>query len=237
MRVRWAWLVAIAGTLDPVAAASASTPGVAEPPPLDPLVFFDDVVRTYRSLVVYEDTTRVVETVSREGQRPHRVETAIACRLEHDTLTIETPGGQVRAGTGLGRGVGKSPAMESLVLRYNLWLAPHMALHFVEEPLADFRLGVPEPFAPTTAERVEADGQHLVRLVLRSPDPAAPGEVDELARFELWVDPETMLVRRIEGWQRLPDGADYRTSLRITTGGSTPGTLDPGTQGGSSSGD
>ena len=110
MRVRWEWLVAIAGTLGAVASASASTPGVAEPPRLDPLVFFDDVVRTYRSLVVYQDTTLVVETVSREGQRPHRVETAIACRLEHDTLTIETPGGQVRTGTGLGQGVGKSPA-------------------------------------------------------------------------------------------------------------------------------
>ncbi len=217
MRVRWAWLVAIAGVSGPVAADGAVTPGVGDPPTLDPVVFFDDIVKTYRSLVAYEDTVQVVEIVSRDGRRPHRVETAIACRLRHDSLTIKTPGEQLRSGAaGLGDGVGKSPAMESLVLRYNLWLAPHMALHFVEEPLADLRLGVPEPFAPTAAERVEADGLPLVHLVLRSPDPATHPDAEEQARFELWVDPETRLVRRIEGRQRLPDGADYRTSLQIT---------------------
>ena len=39
---------------------------------------------------------------------------------------------------------------------------------------------------------------------------------DFTAKFDLYVDPESMLIQRIEGEQRLPDGADYSTTLDIT---------------------
>ena len=32
----------------------------------------------------------------------------------------------------------------------------------------------------------------------------------------LWVEPETMLIERLQGEQTLPDGARYRVTLAIT---------------------
>ncbi|MHC4217722.1 MAG: hypothetical protein ACYSU7_04620 [Planctomycetota bacterium] len=183
---------------------------------VEPASFFGALVERYRGLSSYEDVANVVEVRTREGRPPLRVETRIACRLEGDRLTVTTPGSQVRAGAGLDVPLGTSPAMEALVLRYNLWLAPHMALHFVEDPLQDLRLGVPEGFTAAGAETVTVDQRDLVRLELRSADGASSADDAAPARFDFWVDPESMLIERIEGRQRLSDGADYETALQIT---------------------
>jgi hypothetical protein len=36
------------------------------------------------------------------------------------------------------------------------------------------------------------------------------------ARFDLFINPETMLVERIDGEQQLPDGARCTTTMQIT---------------------
>jgi hypothetical protein len=203
--------------------ADAPAPAV-EGAPLDAAPFFDALVERYRGLSSYEDVADVAEVRTREGRPPTRVETRIACTLEGGVLSVTTPGAQVRAGAGLDVPVDASPALEALVLRYNLWLAPHMALHFAEDPLTDFRLGVPEGFTVAGAETVVGDEKPLVHLALQSAEPAPPegggndpqAAAEPTATFEFWVDPESMLIERIEGRQRLPDGADYETSLQIT---------------------
>ena len=53
----------------------------------------------------------------------------------------------------------------------------------------------------------------MVHLELKSGDGLSE---DYTAKFDLYIDPESLLVERIEGEQRLPDGADYYTSLDIT---------------------
>ena len=108
--------------------------------------------------------------------------------------------------------------MESLVLRYNLWIAPHMVLHFKENPLAEFRLGVPQGFTPTRAEPVTMDDRELIYIELKAAAPPDNDSADATgaARFELWVNPGSMLIERIRGRQTLPDGAGYETTLEIT---------------------
>jgi hypothetical protein len=202
----------------PTVAAEAGTAPVEAGP------FFNALVERYRGLSSYEDVADVAEVRTWKGRPPARVETRIACKLEGNVLSVTTPGAQVRAGAGLDVPIDASPALELLVLRYNLWLAPHMALHFVEDPLKDLRLGVPGGFAVAGAETVAGDEKPLVRLELKSAAGTAAAaeagatapEPEPTARFEFWVDPSSMLIQRIEGRQRLPDGADYETTLQIT---------------------
>ncbi len=176
----------------------------------DPGAVFDTLVDRYRRLDAYEDTVEVVEIITRGEQRRHRVETRLRCRIENDRLHVDSPGGQVRRGVGLGGPVSRSAAVESLVLRYNLWIAPHMVLRFKENPLAEFRLGVPGGFVPASAKETSWRDRPYILLELKAADDALD------ARYELWVNPDTMLIERITGRQTLPDGADYQTILSIT---------------------
>ncbi len=223
LRNRLASGAVLMGALAVSAPAGAQEPGAADQPAptaeaavVEPAPFFAALVDRYRGLTAYEDVADVVEVRTRSGRPPLRVETRIACTLEGEALTVTTPGSQFRSSAGLDVPIDSSPAMEALVLRYNLWLAPHMALHFLDEPLKELRLGVPEGFTAAEAETVTVDEKHLVRLELRSEDPARPADAEAAARFEFWVDPQSMLIERIDGRQRLPDGADYRTTLEIT---------------------
>ena len=94
--------VAAAGEQDLSAEPNAPSiaTGAEAQPALQPLALFDQLVEHYRRLSVYEDLTHIVQITTREGQNPHRVETRIACRIDNDTLRIETPGSQVREGVG-----------------------------------------------------------------------------------------------------------------------------------------
>ncbi len=179
----------------------------------DALAFFESLVDHYRGLVAYEDVADVVQITTRPGEEPQRVETRIAATIQNGKLRVETPGSQMRDSIGLEVPLKTSPAMEAFVQKYNLWIAPHMALRFTDEPLQDFRLGVEEGFTPTLTETVIINGRSLVHLQLTSGDGLSE---DYTARFDLYVDPESMLIQRIEGEQRLPDGADYSTALDIT---------------------
>ena len=179
----------------------------------DALAFFESLVDHYRALVAYEDVADVVQITTRPGEEPQRVETRIAATIQDGNLRVETPGSQMRDGIGLDVPLKTSPAMEAFVEKYNLWIAPHMALRFTDEPLQDFRLGVDEGFTPTFTETVIIDGRSLVHVQLRSGDGLSE---DYTAKFDLYVDPDSMLIQRIEGEQRLPDGAEFSTTLEIT---------------------
>ena len=195
---------------------SLAEDGVAERGP-DPGAIFDTLVERYRQLVDYEDTVAVVETVTRGSQEPHRVETRLACRIENDRLRIDSPGAQVRGRVGLGTPVARSTAMESLALRYNLWIAPHLALRFKQDPLAEFRLGVPQGFIVAGVEQASWRDRPLIKVRLKAVADEDEGADDaKTAQYELWVNPDSMLIERVTGHQTLPDGAEYRVTLDIT---------------------
>ena len=207
----WSFPAALALMVAVAAPVAADEPGAASSNGLEPARFFDAVVDRYRKLRVYEDETEVVEVVTRD-QRERRVVTRLTCRLVGDTLEVDTPGRQVRRGAGVGTAIESSPALDAMVLQYNLWLAPHMVLRFADDPLRDFRLGVPQGFTPTAVETVTVDDRALVRLDLT---PAGPSPRDPDTKFELWVNPDTLLIERIKGRQRLPDGARYEMTLKV----------------------
>ncbi len=204
----------------PSAGPVAEDGGAGRTPERDPEragAIFDTLVERYRQLVDYEDTVVVVETVTRESQEPHRVETRLACRIENDRLRIDSPGAQVRGGVALGPPVARSTAMESLALRYNLWMAPHLALRFKQDPLADFRLGVPQGFIVAGVEQVSWRDRPLMKVRLKAAAVEDAGIDDaKTAQYELWVNPDSMLIERVTGHQTLPDGADYRITMDIT---------------------
>src|SRR5262249_7382746 len=94
------------------------------------------------------------------------------------------------------------------------WLAPHMIMRFSDQPLKDFRAGVDEGFTATAAKSITVDNRKLVQLALKSGDGLSESSA---AKFDLFINPESMLIERIEGQQRLPDGANCKTTFKITS--------------------
>lgn len=190
-----------------------SAPAANLAPKIDPVSFFQKLVDRYHHLDAYKDTASVVQLTQRQGEESSRVETQIACEISDGKLHVHTPESQARKGLGLDVPVKKSKPVQDAQQRYDLWLAPHMALKFTEEPLKDLRAGVDEGFTATQAEAVMIDNKQLVHVALRSGDGLSD---DCSAKFDLYVNSDSMLIERIDGEQKLPDGANYSTTLHIT---------------------
>jgi len=196
-------------TVDPVTGA----------PIIDAACFFDALIERYRRLKVYSDVADVLQITHRLGEKPRRVETRIGCGVANGELKVETGSKQITRWLGGGLGLGgfagrsQSPAMREAALRYKIWLAPHMALKFADKPKEEFRSGVPEGFTATEAEEVQIGDKSMVHLEIQSGDGQ---DEDPEATFDLYVNPDSMLVERIIGSQRLPGGGEFRTTLDIT---------------------
>lgn len=181
---------------------------------IDPGRFLEVMLQRYRGLTTYIDSARLVTVRTAPGAEPVRVETRIECEVRDGERLIRTPGEQLRRGI-VGRvALRRPPAMSEAQRRYDSWLAPHLAL--AEEPAGD---GAPangaiESMRPARAEAVTVDERALLHLELASPD--ADGDGDDDATLEIWVDPDSLLVERVAGRQRTPDGGDWRTELDIT---------------------
>jgi hypothetical protein len=197
-----------AGCTDPSVAIDGSIS-----PAIEPAAIFEQLVKRYKGLHLYRDTTRLVQVTSREGQETSRIETEIGCEVRDGDLKVQTPATQARASIGLDLPVRQSPAAEAAHRGYDLWLAPHMALKFADEPLKNFRSGVDEGFTATEADSVTIDDKKMLHVELRSGDGLSESCT---AKFDLFINPETMLVERIDGEQRMPDGASCTTSVHIT---------------------
>jgi hypothetical protein len=182
-------------------------------PRIDPSCFFDVLIDRYQRLKAYEDVSDVTQVTRRAGEEPKELQTRIGCEIEEGKLHVETPASQIRRGMGLDLEYRRSRAMEAAALEYDIWLAPHMALRFADEPRREFRAGVADGFTATDAETITIDARPMVHLELRAGDGR---DGDCAAQFDLYVNPESMLIERIEGTQRLPDGGDFRTTLDIT---------------------
>lgn len=181
---------------------------------LDPRQVFDEVVSRYRSLSRYEDTVVVEHVTTRAGEAPRKHETRLQCTYDDaGSFTVTTPGDQVREAVGLGGVIRRSPLLRDLDRQYGLWLAPHLALRFSDDPLRDLRAGVTEGFTPVKAERVVENERELVRVELR----AGSSEGDAAgSTVEFFVNPDSLLIVRMQGRQHLPDGVLHETRLEIT---------------------
>jgi len=178
----------------------------------DATTTFDRLVERYRTLAYYRDSVTVEQVTARSGERAVREQTELRCRITPcGELEVTSPERQMGEGVGLGALV-EDAVDRSLGRRYSFWLAPHLALRFVDHPLTDFRPGVEEGFTPVKTERVTVDDRELLRLDLHSGDGKSE---DFRAKFELFINPETLLITRIRGVQLLPDGANLLTEFII----------------------
>lgn len=183
---------------------------------IDPTVFFQKLVARYRGLSLYKDIINVVHITQREGHEPARVESRLTCEVADGSLNVKTPGSQTRNGLGVTVPMKPSQPIADAKRKYDLWLAPHMALKFTENPLKEIRAGVEHEFTATEAEAVTIDNKRMVHVELRSGCTGDGASEDCAARVDLYVNSESMLIERIEAEQRMPDGANYSTTLQIT---------------------
>lgn len=179
---------------------------------LDARKFFQRVIDRYRRLEQYRDTTRLVQVTRRDGDEPSRVESRIVCEIADGKLQVQTPSSQAKSALGFDLPVKSAAPMRDAQLRYDLWLAPHMALKYTEAPLQQFRAGVDEGFTAVQAEAVTVEDKSMMQITLRSGD----GLSEQCtATFDVFVNADSMLIERIEGQQTLPDGANFSTTLDI----------------------
>ena len=203
----------------------ASTHGRAAAPRIDPADFFQRLVSRYRGLYLYRDVATVTHVTRRNGKESSRVHTQIACEVAEGKLTVTTPTSQARKGLGVDLPLKPSPRSNDAKQNYDMWLAPHMTLKFIDEPLKNLRAGVEHVFTATEAESVTIDNKKMVHVELRSGCTGEGASEPCAAKVDLYVNSESMLIERIDTQQRLPDGADYSTSMQITPGdveGETP---------------
>jgi hypothetical protein len=180
---------------------------------IDPLAFFEQLVLRYRNLSVYSDQTRITKTTRRLSEgTTQTTQTQVVCDVANGELRILTPSDQLRRSLRLNLPVQSSEALEQAKASYDLWLLPHMTLKFAEKPLEEFREGVKEGFTATEAAQITIDDKPMVHLELTSGDGLSG---DYTARYDLYVDPDSMLIERIEGRQRMPDGDDFETRYDI----------------------
>lgn len=191
---------------------------------MDPLACFDDLVQRYRLLENYCDTTHLLQVTRRPGEEDQTFETQLTCEFHDDELNVETPAQQVREGMGLNLPLRSTEAMRLMKRKYQLWLAPHLALRFVEDPLEQLREGVEDGFTPRVADYVMLDDRKMLHLTLKSGD-GLSGMAQ--ATFDFYVNPESLLIEHIHSVEHRPDGSDFITTLTITPKRSTSKTVDP----------
>lgn len=178
---------------------------------IDPGAFFHDLVNRYRNIKTYADVADVVQVTRRDGAEPREVRTRVQSTIVDGRLRVRTPGSTWRR-TLHTMPFRTSPVHNRAADAYALWLAPHMSLKYADPKKHEFRAGVPEGFTATEAERVHVGDKPMVQIGLKSGDGTSG---DCLATIELLVNPESMLVERIQGAQRMPDGATFETTLTI----------------------
>jgi len=176
--------------------------------------FFEVLVERYRNLTSYSDLSRIVQVIQHAGEaEARRVETQMSSEVADGSLRTETALMQIRRTFGLELPLPKPEPLSRAELRYQLWMLPHLTLKFADQPLREFRDGVHEGFTATELTAVTVNDRPLMHLELRSGDGMSD---DAAATFDLYVDPESMLIERVHGQQRLPDGGNYETTIEIT---------------------
>jgi hypothetical protein len=190
----------------------------------DAAEFFDRVVDRYRQLHLYQDTARVVQITQRNGRETSRVESQLRCEVADGKLNVVTPANQLLGSLGVALPFKSNQGAKEAKAAYDLWLAPHMAMKFAEQPLRQLRAGVDEGFTATNVEKTTIDNKPMVHVELRSGDGLSE---DCTAKFDLYVNSDSMLIERIEGQQKLPDGAEYTTTVHITPTQHEPATYVP----------
>lgn len=194
----------------PVPAASGAPPATPEqsefPPSPEATRFFERLVERYRELIRYADSFLLEQRI---GSIDGNVDSEVRTRVSARSRIAE---GEVEVSTRTRRAVEAVSGERAAESReVDLAIAPHLGLRLLDEPLRDFRPGT-EGFRATSIRDVEHDRKSMVRIELRSGG-ASPGDPSSV--FELTVDPHSMLIRKVDGEERLADGRSFSTTISI----------------------
>ena len=166
---------------------------------IDPEAFIEAVIDRYRSLRRYVEEADVHQETFDEACSEKLIDLRIRVRAEilNGRLEVERPG----LGDDVVRLVLEEDEPASAA---DLLLLPHMQFYFADEPLRALRRGIDKGFEAWNVETVRLEDKPLVQVQLRSieDDPEANPE----ATFDFFIDPEEMLVERIEGRHSLGKG-------------------------------
>ena len=169
------------------------------------LVFFQRLVDRYRALHRYTEEAEVEQVTDDPATDAPPIRTRAKVRAEVDDreLTVESSSLLDAVSDTL------RPS-EDGATDAELWMLPHLRLKFEEKPMESFRPATRTPLRASEIDRVRVDDRELVRVELLSGETGAPD-----AKFSLYVDPDRMLVERVEGDEWLPGGLRHRTTVRI----------------------
>ncbi|MEE2972529.1 MAG: hypothetical protein VX672_05340 [Planctomycetota bacterium] len=174
----------------------------------DPIALFERLVDRYRSFRRYAERSEVVRVIRDPGTGDPEVTTRTRVRAEvaGDDLKVDRSNLLRRAHDVVASTDSSSPAAREAELR----MLPHLRLRFGDRPLEELRSGDHEPFRAAEVERVRHEDREFVRVELLSGDAESPD-----ARLRLFIDPERMLVERVEGEEWLPGGIHRQTTVEI----------------------
>lgn len=174
--------------------------------PPDAWTFFQQLVDRYRSLHRYSEEAEVEQVTEDPATDapPIRSRSRVRAEVDEGRLSVDSSSLAERVVETV------APDGEEAMLESDLWMLPHLRLRFDDQPLESFRPGARQPFRPAEVDRVRVEDRELVRVDLLSGETGAPD-----ARFSLFVDPERMLVERVEGDEWLPGGLRHRTTVTI----------------------
>jgi len=186
--------------------------------------FFVKLVDRYRNLALYRDSVKLAHRTV--GTRPatdatdatyvargETFEQAMDCFVDGGMLAVRS---SALDGNGSCDTRDSSP-LARLALSQRLWTLPHLALGLTDEPLRSMQGDGCGVLVPTAVEHVTIDAKQFVRLHLESEKQAAGTEPPcEQSTVDLFINPASMLVERVEHSRAIAEGVRYEATLEIT---------------------
>ncbi|TVQ55756.1 MAG: hypothetical protein EA377_02955 [Phycisphaerales bacterium] len=183
-------------------------------------VFFERLIERYRRLSGYADTTSIVQTLQHDGsENEQRIETTVQSEVTEGQLRVHTSTSSLADAVTTLLPLRWSDRLHSLRQQYDFWLVPHLSLTIQDD--VPFRRPDVEgrTLMPQEIRSVTINERPLWQLLLveqpDSSDPDLDPDASATARFEVYVDPASMLIERVDGQQQLADGTSSRTTAEI----------------------
>lgn len=181
---------------------------------IDANTLFGKLVDRYRGLSLYQDSVKLAHrTIDGATATSTSTQQSMGCTVDGSTLAVISSA----LGTGGSCDSRDASPMAQLELARQLWTLPHLALRFADQPLRSMRGGFGS-LVPTTVDEVTIDRKQLLRLHLESDGEvvvAAGTECDE-STVDLYVNPQSLLVERVEHSLTIAEGVRYEATLEIT---------------------
>lgn len=188
---------------------------------MDANTLFGKLVHRYRGMSFYQDSVKLAHRtvapssgIKDDPTEPIRSEQLIDCVVDGSYLDVVSSA----LGGGASCDARDVSPIGRLAMARQLWTLPHLALRFADEPLRSMHGGGDcGSLVPTRVEEVTIDAKQLLRLHLESEH---SNTTDPLARCEqatldLYVNPASMLIERIEHSHGLGEGLRYEATLEI----------------------